>query len=625
MRILFLGRHYTYFRNFESVLRELAERGHVIHAAVERSETFGGRQLIEDLARRYPGITHGEAPARGSDDEWGWTANWLRLGLDYFRYQHPLFADAPKLRDRAAERTPELFVAVSRVPLAGRALRAPMIRILRRFERAIPEDPAVRAYIERQRPDLVLITPLIDLGSSQIDYLRAARTLGIPAALCVWSWDHLSSKALIREMPDRVFVWNETQQREALELHGVPRDRVVVTGAQCFDQWFDRQPSRDRAEFCRQVGLPADRPFLLYVCSALFGGSPSEAAFALDWIRRVRASESQPLATAGILVRPHPSRLAEWEGVDLRNAGPDVVLWGSNPVDAQAKADYFDSLYHSAAVVGLNTSAFIEAAIVGRPVHTILPPEFYENQMGTLHFRYLRTVGGGLLQVADTFDAHLAQLDRSLAAPAAGVSPFVSAFVRPLGIDRRATAAFADGVEAMASLAPPRPVTDPMAPALRHVLRRIGRARERGAYDRWLLSAREYASVTRLRAVIDAKETHRLELVRERDEKRRQHDIEQQQRAQAAAAAREADAARKEQLRREREEKREAVAAEQRRQHEAQVAAKAARAAERDAERRRHAAAKQAARRRERLRSRLRRVYRRVVGVDGDGVERGGR
>ena len=65
----------------------------------------------------------------------------------------------------------------------------------------------------------MLLTPLIDLGSSQIDYLRAARELGVPTALCVWSWDHLSSKALIRECPERVFVWNETQKREAVELH----------------------------------------------------------------------------------------------------------------------------------------------------------------------------------------------------------------------------------------------------------------------------------------------------------------------------------------------------------------------------------------------------------------------
>jgi hypothetical protein len=43
-------------------------------------------------------------------------------------------------------------------------------------------------------------------------------------------------------------------------------------------------------------------------------------------------------------------------------------------------------MYYSAAVVGLITSAFIEAGIVGRDVHTLLDPEFEDNQLGTGHY-----------------------------------------------------------------------------------------------------------------------------------------------------------------------------------------------------------------------------------------------
>ncbi len=48
MKILFFGRRFTYFRNFDSVLRELASRGHVVHLAVER-ETDEGRPLVDGL------------------------------------------------------------------------------------------------------------------------------------------------------------------------------------------------------------------------------------------------------------------------------------------------------------------------------------------------------------------------------------------------------------------------------------------------------------------------------------------------------------------------------------------------------------------------------------------------
>ena len=118
----------------------------------------------------------------------------------------------------------------------------------------------------------------------------------------------------------------------------------------------------------------------------------------LRWIEEIRRSADPRLRNAGILVRPHPERMEEWEGVSLERFG-NAVLYGRNPVSPDAQADYFDSLYHSHAVVGLVTSAFLEAAIVGRPVYTLLLPEFEMYQEGVQHFRYLIEVEGGLLKV----------------------------------------------------------------------------------------------------------------------------------------------------------------------------------------------------------------------------------
>ena len=543
MTILFFGRHYTYFRNFDSVLRELAARGHQIHLAVERGdpEGLGGIKLVEALAAAYPNITYGEAPGR-ADDRWTWTAGRLRLGIDYLRYQDPLFDGAPKLRERSRDRTPGAFVALGpRMRRAGGWARGAVSRLVRRLEAAVPEDPAIHEFIAAQRPDLVLITPLINLGSAQIDYLRAARGLGIPTALCVWSWDHLSSKALIREWPDRVFVWNDTQKGEAMTLHGLPGERVVVTGAQCFDRWFDRQPSRGRDEFCRQVGLPADRPYLLYVCSALLHGSPPEAPFTIEWLRQVRASTLPRVRDAGILVRPHPSRFAEWEGVDTRAL--HAVVWGGNPVDVQSRDDYFDSLFHSAAVVGVNTSAFIEAGIVGRAVHTIVLPELEENQTGTVHFRYLLQAGGGLLNVAHGFDEHLQQLDASLANPQDGPKPFVRAFVRPHGLERAATPIFVEQVEAMQGLKPTPLAHDRLHTVWRWVLERIATMRDSERTERWVLSSRELESALRMRHASAAKAIRRAEgraakdAVRMRSLQERQSRLDERQRQRAERMA----------------------------------------------------------------------------------------
>ena len=70
MKILFIARHFTYFRNYESVVDLLAARGHQVHLAAEREEELGGREMVDRLAARHAGITVGWLP----DREDGWSA-----------------------------------------------------------------------------------------------------------------------------------------------------------------------------------------------------------------------------------------------------------------------------------------------------------------------------------------------------------------------------------------------------------------------------------------------------------------------------------------------------------------------------------------------------------------------
>jgi hypothetical protein len=480
----------AYFRLFEAPIRLLAERGHHVHLAIEREGDMGGRAWLDALANEQPRFTWSLATGLRSDP-WLPLTKQLRLARDYVQFLRPGFSDAPSLVARAEGRAQRRLRRALRHPLARReaALRV-LSATLRLAEESVPPFVRVQEEIRAASPDAVLLVPHLMPGAPQSEYVRAAQALGVRTAVCVASWDNLSSKQLLRVVPDVVLVWNEEQRREAVELHAIPPERVAVTGAQVYDHWFDWQP-RPREEFCARVGLPADRPYVLYLGGALFPAEITESIFVRRWLDTIRAHGDPALRDAAVLIRPHPKRGDEWAQVDV-SGYDNVVVWPRRtvmPVAPDARADFYDSIFHSRSVAGLNTSAFIEAGIVGRPVHVIVTAEFAGSQDGVRHFRYLLEVGGGVVQPARTLEEHAEQLAASMrGAPAPDVRPFLERFVRPLGLERAATPVFADTVERLARGGPVaprsvplhlRPVGAALAPLARRLHAREQRARRR--------------------------------------------------------------------------------------------------------------------------------------------------
>jgi hypothetical protein len=465
LRILFSVRNAAYVRYYDSVLRTLAARGHDVQLVMQSGKRSWPPSVLA-LAQECPGIRLSTMPEVAFNPWWE-LASRLRHARFYLRFLKPEYRNTPELLARARARAPRAAVRLGKWVGRGHAGRRLLVRLIDLLEQSTRSTAAFHHYLRERRPDVVVSTPLVVLKTTQLDLARAAMELGIRNVFAVASWDHLSSKSQLNFKPQQVFVWNEIQKREAVALHHLEAEHVVVTGSQVFDEWFQRQPSTTREEFCARVGLRPDRPILLYVCSSLLEGSPPEPAFVVQWARYLRESGHPVLRDCGILVRPHFRRRREWRGVDVASL-PNAVCWppeGDAPVDARSKTDYFDSLYHATATVGLNTSAMIEAAILGRSVHTVLLPEFHHSQEGTVHFHYLLGDADGLLRAARSLDEHA----RDLAATLDGRDPdpdrsarFVRSFLRPRGLDVPATTRFVDALETLAAGPAPPPLAVPV-------------------------------------------------------------------------------------------------------------------------------------------------------------------
>ncbi len=360
-------------------------------------------------------------------------------------------------------------------------------RALEVAESCLEPPPHVERYLRDFDPDVVVVTHLAR-DSVQVDYVRAAKRLGLHTVYPVFSWDNLSNKGLVHEVPELVLVWNELQADEAVELQSLPRELVRVLGAWSYDHWFEWEPSRSRRRVlrrgraegrtgrssCTSARRASSRRTRSRSCAA---GSPPCAS--------AEDRSPRPGSSCG-LTRATP---AQWSGVSLDDA--QATVWpqlGEEPLEVVSRRNYFDSIYHSAAVVGINTSAQIESAVVGRPgAHGAggrVPrrPSRARSTSSTS-----RRTSSGTCYVGRTIDEHLEQLEESVRGrdDDGRNERFLRRFVRPLGLDVAATPRYVESIEELAARpAPARDRGPALAPLVRLALAPlaglVGRRAERG-------------------------------------------------------------------------------------------------------------------------------------------------
>jgi hypothetical protein len=68
VKILFAALHNGYYRNLDSVVEELARRGHEVHLGAERDDSsFGGQPIVDHLTAAFANITCGRTAVRDED------------------------------------------------------------------------------------------------------------------------------------------------------------------------------------------------------------------------------------------------------------------------------------------------------------------------------------------------------------------------------------------------------------------------------------------------------------------------------------------------------------------------------------------------------------------------------
>ena len=186
MKLLFVWDSAEYLRFYDSAIEECVARGHDVAIAYNctNKKKLGGLRGLSAMDGRVRVL--GLVPKGGA--MWRRIAYGLRGIMDFVRYLHPRFARATAARARMKRKVlPAAYRWLDRIPQLPAAAVRGIEHFLATVERAIPVPQSIVELLRRETPDVVLVSPLIDGSSDQVDLIKAARVCGVRSAVAVAS------------------------------------------------------------------------------------------------------------------------------------------------------------------------------------------------------------------------------------------------------------------------------------------------------------------------------------------------------------------------------------------------------------------------------------------------------
>lgn len=437
MKILFVGRSVYHYSYYDSIIRALYARGYEITLLFDEEWSKGAPRLALDQALQdMPNLHTGWGLRRQQERVKIFARRELLTALSYvLRHNQSSFY----LERWINYLTPSSQIRIRRLLECGwwrrQLIARSMIYRLRYHERRAKPTKEVLSHIKNLNPDIVIVSPANMRFAEETEYLKAAKKRGIPTVVSALSWDNLTTKGLFHARPDHILVWNEAQAHEARSIHRFSKRNIHICGAPFFDKWLDAAAyEQPREAICAEVGIDPSKPYVLYL------GSSSNITKNENWVVRkvARSLQEEPLPelkSLQVVVRPHPANAEIFQKI---KKDYEVIVWpkhGELPESKESAQKFYNLVQHSVAVMGVNTSAMVDAVIMGKKVYCLLLDEYRKTQQDALHFKTLRD--SGAFTIISDIPYIREALIRDLKNPASSHefnADFIKRYIRPKGV-----------------------------------------------------------------------------------------------------------------------------------------------------------------------------------------------
>ncbi|OHA42091.1 MAG: hypothetical protein A3H68_03240 [Candidatus Taylorbacteria bacterium RIFCSPLOWO2_02_FULL_46_40] len=222
-----------------------------------------------------------------------------------------------------------------------------------------------RDLFNNYKPDLVFSTDI--QNELDVRMLEEAKHRGIKTVGMIRSWDNLSTKGVIRVVPDILLAHNEIIKGEADVWNFIPDDKIISVGIPHHDR-YQTQPSVSRQEFLKKFGFRNINRRLILV-----------APVGNRYIRENKLDQNilEILSKfdANVLVRLPPSDHVSYNEINnprsqiifdrtgSRFEGKNIKL---NEVDESSDVGLWCSLWYADVVVTGQSTIALDAALCGK-------------------------------------------------------------------------------------------------------------------------------------------------------------------------------------------------------------------------------------------------------------------
>ena len=249
------------------------------------------------------------------------------------------------------------------------------------FKRCIPflykHGVSKNAYadiFEKYQPLLLFATDAFSSVDNRL--LHEARYRGVTTVSMVRSWDNLTTKGIMRVIPDVLVVGNEILKKEAIRYHGVKENRIAVVGIPHHDR-YGSGPKKSWKDFVVTIGGDEKKKLVLYAAlgDEQFSDYNCFDAEVIDMLVDYIPPTHQ------LLVRFPPALSVTLDkmqkGDKVLFERPGVAKGGNtgnftkNELGMRDDDHLIDTLFYADVVISVTTTLLLDAVLCDRPTIVI--------------------------------------------------------------------------------------------------------------------------------------------------------------------------------------------------------------------------------------------------------------